>query len=144
MTSWCSCTSQEADRFVTSRALLPLIKCTMYFIITAEEIFVLGKTIFDSNRHARRADKGLYNHSLHSLNPRVKQLTKACVIALLLLSSLLVSIQSLTMVSNHLTEKKSSHSALYRHLRPLFSPKGSLSRMAAFYLQHALIMKAKL
>lgn len=115
----------------------------MYRIITVEDIFVLGKTIFDSNRHAERADKSLYNHSFHFPNPRVKGLTKACVIALLLLSSLLVSIQSLTMVSNHLTEKKSSHSALYHHLRLLHFPEGSLSGTTAFYLQRGPIMKAK-
>ncbi len=118
--------------FQSSPAPASLIKCSVCFIITVEEIFVSGKTISDSNRHAIRADKGLYNHSFHFPNPRVKRLTKACVIALLLLSSLLVSIQSLTMVSNHLTEKKSSHSALYHHLRLLLSPKGSPSRMAAF------------
>ncbi|XP_005471841.1 CD226 antigen isoform X2 [Oreochromis niloticus] len=40
--------------------------------------------------------------------------------------------QGLTMVSNHLTEEKSSHSAPYHHLRPFLTPTGSVSGMAAF------------
>lgn len=86
----------------------------------------MGTTIFDSNRHAEGADKGLYNHSFHFPNPRVKRLTKACVIALLLLSSLLVSIQSLTMVSNHLTEKEKQSLSTVPSLETVAFPQRAL------------------
>lgn len=69
LTSWCLSASQNADRGCLGPALLALIKCSMYCIITVEEIFVLAITVFDSNNHAEDKTKGRVIILFTSLTP---------------------------------------------------------------------------